>query len=51
MEAFRGCALVSRAEVVAFARAYREPFEKSGEKPCAELFDEELLQALIPLPP
>ena len=32
--------------VVALARAYRELFEKSGEKPRAELFDEELLQAL-----
>jgi hypothetical protein len=32
--------------VVAFARAYRELSEKNGEKPRAELFDEELLQAL-----
>jgi hypothetical protein len=46
IEAFRGCALVSHAGAVAFARAYRELFEKSGEKPRAELFDEELLQAL-----
>lgn len=28
------------------ARAFRELFEKSGEKPLAELFDGELLQAL-----
>ena len=46
IEAFRGCALASPAGAVAFARAYRELFEKSGEKPRAELFDEELLQAL-----
>jgi hypothetical protein len=46
IEAFRGCALTSQAGAVAFARAYRELFDKSGEKPRAELFDEELLQAL-----
>jgi len=46
IEAFRGCALASHAGAVAFARAYRELFEKSGEKPRAELFDEELLQTL-----
>jgi len=46
IEAFRGCALASGAGAVAFARAYRELFEKSGEKPRAELFDKELLQAL-----
>lgn len=46
IEAFRQCALTSDAGVVAFARAYRELFEKSGEKPRPELFDEELLQAL-----
>jgi hypothetical protein len=46
IEAFRGCALASHAGVVAFARAYRELFEKSGEIPRAELFDEELLRAL-----
>ena len=46
IETFRRCALASRAGAVAFARAYRELFEKSGEKPRAELFDEELLQAL-----
>lgn len=28
------------------AQAYRELFEKSGEKPGAELFGEELIQAL-----
>jgi hypothetical protein len=46
IEAFRGCAVASPAGAVAFARAYRELFEKSGEKPRAKLFDEELLQAL-----
>jgi hypothetical protein len=46
IEAFRGCALASPAGAIAFARAYRELFEKSGQKPRAELFDEELLQAL-----
>ena len=46
IEAFRECALASQAGTVAFARAYRELFEKSGEKPRAELFDEELLKAL-----
>jgi hypothetical protein len=46
IEAFRGCALASHAGAVALARAYRELFEKSGEKPRAELFDEELVQAL-----
>jgi hypothetical protein len=45
-EAFRGCALASQAGAVAFARAYRELFEKSGEKPRAELFDGRLLEAL-----
>jgi hypothetical protein len=46
IEAFRGCAVASHAGAVAFARAYRELFEKSGEKPRAELLDQELLQAL-----
>ena len=46
IEAFRGCALESDAGIVALARAYRELFEKSGEKPRAKLFDKELLQAL-----
>ena len=46
IEAFRGCALASQAGAVAFARAYRELFEKSGEKPRAELFDEELIHVL-----
>jgi hypothetical protein len=46
IEAFRGCALASHEGTVAFARACRELFEKSGEKPRAELFDKELLQAL-----
>jgi hypothetical protein len=46
IEAFRGCALASHAGVIALARAYCELFEKSGEKPRAALFDEELVQAL-----
>ncbi|MGC1451213.1 MAG: hypothetical protein WA830_14385 [Candidatus Sulfotelmatobacter sp.] len=46
IEAFRECALASQAGAVAFARAYREVFEKGGEKPRAELFDDKLLQAL-----
>jgi hypothetical protein len=46
IEAFRGCALASCAGVIALARAYRELYEKSGEIPRAELFDEELLRAL-----
>ena len=46
IEAFRGCALASQAGAVAFARAYRELFEKSGERPQAKLFDEELIHAL-----
>ena len=32
--------------VIAFARAYRELFDETGEKPRPELFDEALLQAL-----
>jgi hypothetical protein len=51
IEAFRRCALASHAGVVALARAFRELYDKSGEKPRSELFDEELLQALKePLP-
>jgi hypothetical protein len=46
IEAFRACALTSHRGTIAFARAYRELFEKSGEKPRPELFDNELLQAL-----
>jgi hypothetical protein len=46
IEIFRRCALASHAGAVAFARAYRELYEKSGEEPRAELFDEELIQAL-----
>jgi hypothetical protein len=46
IEVFRGCALASDTGTVALARAFRELFEKSGEKPRAELFDGELLQAL-----
>jgi hypothetical protein len=50
IEAFRGCALASNAGIVALARAFRELYDKSGEKPRYELFDEELLQALkVPL--
>jgi hypothetical protein len=51
IEAFRGCALASHAGVVALARAFRELYDMSGEKPRYEVFDEELLQALkMPLP-
>ena len=46
IEAFRECALDSDTGVIAFAKAYRELFEKSGEKPRAELFDKKLAQAL-----
>ena len=46
IEAFRGCALTSKTGTVALARAFRELFENSGEKPRAELFDGELLQEL-----
>lgn len=46
IEAYRGCALASHAGVAALARAYQELFEKSGEAPRAELFDEELIRAL-----
>lgn len=46
IEVFRRCALASHPGAVAFARAYRELLEKSGEQPRAELFDEELIQAL-----
>jgi hypothetical protein len=46
IEAFRQCALDSDAGVIAFARAYRELFEKTGETPRPELFDQELVQAL-----
>lgn len=46
IEAFRAGALASNTGTVALARAFRELFEKSGEKPRAELFDGELLQAL-----
>jgi hypothetical protein len=46
IEAFRGYALASNTGTVALARAFRELFEKSGEKPRAELFDGRLLEAL-----
>jgi len=46
IEAYRRCALASHAGVVALARAYQELFERSGEGPRAELFDEELIRAL-----
>jgi len=45
-EAFRGCAMASCDGVIAFARAYRELFESTGELPRAELFDKDLLAAL-----
>jgi len=46
LEAYRKCALGSAGGVAAFAQAYRELFEKTGEKPSAKLLDEELIQAL-----
>jgi len=46
IEAFRGCALDSREGVIAFCRAFCELFEKTGEEPQPDLFDEELLGAL-----
>lgn len=46
VEAFRGCAIASHVGAVALARACHEVFQKSGEKPRAALFDQELLQAL-----
>jgi hypothetical protein len=46
LEAYRKCALGSAEGVTAFAQAYRELFEKTGEKPSAQLLDKELLQAL-----
>lgn len=46
IEAFRSAALASQAGVVAFARAYRELFQNSGEGPRAIFFDKELVRAL-----
>jgi len=46
IEAYRACALASHEGVIAFARAYRELYERSGETPRRELFDEELSQVL-----
>lgn len=46
IEAFRSAALASPAGAVAFARAYRELFESSGESPRAAFFDEPLVRAL-----
>lgn len=46
IEAFRTCALASSAGVVALAQACRELFDKTGEKPRPQLFDQELLNAL-----
>lgn len=46
VEAFRAAALASPEGVVAFARAYRELFENSGEAPRAVFFDEKLFRAL-----
>jgi len=46
IEAYRACALASHEGVIAFARAYRELYENSGESPRRELLDEELSQAL-----
>ena len=46
IKTYRGVALASQEGVIALARAYRELFENTGEAPRAELFDDELLQAL-----
>ena len=46
IEAYRACALASRAGVVALACAYQELFAKSGEAPRAELFDQELIRVI-----
>ena len=46
IEAFRAAALASREGVVAFAHAYRELFENSGEAPRPAFFDEEVFGVL-----
>jgi hypothetical protein len=46
IEAFRGCAVASHTGMVALANALRALYEKTGEKPRSDLFDQELLQAL-----
>jgi len=46
IKTYRAVALASQEGVIALARAYRELFENSGEAPRAELFDDDLLQAL-----
>jgi hypothetical protein len=46
VETFRGCALASKQGIIAFARAYQELFAKTGEKPKAQLFDENLARTL-----
>ena len=46
IEAYREAALRSADGAVAFARAYRDLFEVSGESPRLAYFDESLIQAL-----
>jgi predicted alpha/beta superfamily hydrolase len=46
VEAYRESALMSTEGAVAFARAYRELGEASGELPRLAFFDESLVQAL-----
>ena len=45
-DAYRDVALVSSAGAAAFARAYRELYDCSGEPPYKQCFDELLIQAL-----
>ena len=46
IETFRAAALASRDGVIAFAHAYRELSENSGEAPRLAFFDKELLRTL-----
>lgn len=46
VQAYRGAALKSKEGVIAFARAWRELFEVSGEPPRSAYFDANLVRAL-----
>jgi hypothetical protein len=46
VQTYKDAALKSREGAAAFARAYRQLFEMSGEGPRAAFFDESLIQAL-----
>ena len=46
IEAYREAALLSKEGVEAFARAYQELFQISGESPRLALFDEPLVRSL-----